>query len=73
MKNKNIYYKSAVTLSVITPVLLFWLIGAVGILGASGNPADLMYIAVVLVEIVGALICRPKPAKMVNFLFAAAF
>jgi len=61
MKNGNTAYKAAVGLAIATPILLLWVIGAVGVLGVDGDPADLMYIGVIVVGIIGAIIARLQP------------
>jgi hypothetical protein len=61
MKTSNTAYKAAVGLAIATPFLLVWMIGAVGVLGVDGDPADLMYIGVLAVGIIGAIIARLSP------------
>lgn len=48
------------------------MIGAVGVLGRDGDRADLMYIGVLAVEIIGAIIARLRPHGMARALFATA-
>lgn len=43
-----------------------------GIIGADGDPANLMYFGVLAVGIIGALIARFRPAGMTGALFATA-
>jgi hypothetical protein len=52
--------------------LLFWVNGAVGIIGNEGQPANLMYGAVFAVGLIGSLMTRFKPRGMARTLFAAA-
>ncbi len=54
------------------PILLVWMIGAVGVLGRAGDRADLMYIGVFAVGIIGAIISRFQPHGMARALFATA-
>ena len=49
-----------------TAILLMWVIGAVGLIGAEGNPADRMYAGVIAIAGVGALITRLRPAGMAS-------
>jgi len=42
-------------------LFIFWLMGAVGIIGVEGDPADLMFLGVFAVGIVGAAIARTRP------------
>ncbi len=72
MKTDNTAYKSAVGLTLATPFLLVWIIGAVGVLGRAGDRADLMYIGVFAVGIMGAIIARFQPHGMARALFATA-
>ena len=72
MKTGNTAYKSAVGLALATPFLLVWMIGAVGVLGREGDRADLMYIGVFAVGIIGAIIARFQPHGMARALFATA-
>ena len=72
MKTYNTAYRAAVGLALATPFLLAWVIGAVGVLGVDGDPADLMYIGVLAVGIIGAIIARARPRGMARALFAAA-
>jgi len=66
MKTGNTAYKSAVVLAFATPFILFWLIGAVGVLGVDGDRADLMYIGVLAVGVIGTIIARFQPIYIVG-------
>ena len=46
MKMGNSMYKLGVGLALATPLLLAWMIGAVGVLGREGDPANWMSIGV---------------------------
>jgi hypothetical protein len=72
MKTDNTAYKAAVGLALATPFLLVWMIGAVGVLGRAGDRADLMYIGVLAVGIIGAIMARFQPRGMARALFATA-
>ena len=72
MKTGNTAYRSAIGLSLATPLLLVWMIGAVGVLGREGDRADLMYIGVFAVGIIGAIIARFHPHGLARALFATA-
>jgi hypothetical protein len=72
MKTGNTAYKAAVGLAIATPLLLVWVIGAVGVLGVDGDPEDLMYIGVLAIGIIGAIIARFQPRGMARALFATA-
>ena len=62
----------AVGLALATVLILAWIIGAVGVLGADGDPADLMYLGVLVVGIVGAIIARFQPHGMARTMLATA-
>ena len=53
-------------------LMLFWLIGAVGVIGVEGDPADRMYIGVFAVGVIGAIIARFRPGGMARALVATA-
>ena len=72
MTTHNAAYKFAVGLALATPLLLVWMIGAVGVLGRAGDRVDLMYIGVFAVGIVGVSIARFHPHGMARALFATA-
>jgi hypothetical protein len=65
-------YRFAVILALLTPFLLVWVIGAVGVLGVDGDPADLMYVGVLAIELIGAIIARFQPLGMARTLLATA-
>lgn len=68
----KITYKIALGIALATAFLLVWVNGAVGIIGNEGNPANLMYIGVLAVGIIGSLFARFQPKGMARTLFAAA-
>ena len=72
MQTGNTSYRAAVALTVATVLILFWVIGAVGVLGADGDPADLMYIGVLAVGITGAIIVRFQPMGMARAMIVMA-
>lgn len=55
-----------------TAILLMWVIGAVGLIGAEGNPADRMYAGVIAIAAVGAAVTRLRPGGMARVLMATA-
>lgn len=57
-------YRAALALAIVTPLLLLWLIGAVGVIGIEGDPFDRWYFAVIGLGIVGAIIARLRPRGM---------
>ena len=72
MQTGNTSYNAAVALAVATVRILSWGIGAGGILGADGDPADLMYIGVLAVGITGAIIVRFLPLGMARAMIVMA-
>ena len=72
MKTNNSIYRSAVGVALAAAFLLVWLTGAVGIIGTEDNNANLMYIGVLAVGIIGAIVARFRPHGMARALFATA-
>lgn len=68
----NIAYRLAVGLALATALFLIWANLAVGLIGSEDEPANLMYIGVLAVGIIGALIARFQPRGMSRVLFATA-
>jgi hypothetical protein len=71
-KAGNIAYRAAVGVALAAAFILAWLNLAVGVIGTSGDPANLMYIGVLAVGIIGAIIARLKPHGMARALLATA-
>ena len=67
-----IAYRAAVGVALAAALLLVWMNLAVGIIGSEDNPANLMYIGVLAVVIIGALIAHFRPHGMARALFATA-
>lgn len=65
-------YRVAAGVALVAALLLMWVSMGVGIIGADGDPANLMYFGVLAVGIVGALIGRFQPAGMARALVAMA-
>ena len=65
-------YRAAVGVALAAAFILVWLSLGVGIIGADGDPANLMYFGVLAVGIVGAVIARFRPPGMARALFATA-
>lgn len=65
-------YRIAFAVGLVTAFLLFWVNGAVGIIGNEGQPANLMYGVVFVVGLIGSLLARFKPRGMAVTLFTAA-
>ncbi len=72
-RSEKTMYRVAFGVGLSGAFLLFWVNGAVGIIGNEGQPANLMYGAVFAVGLVGSLMARFKSRGMSRTLFAAAF
>ncbi len=71
-KAGNIAYRAAVGVALAAAFILVWINLAVGVIGTSGDPANLMYVGVLAVGIIGAIIARFRPHGMARALFATA-
>lgn len=71
-RSVNTMYRTAFGVGLLGAFLLFWVNGAVGIIGNEGQAANLLYGAVFVVGLVGALIARFKANGMAITLFVAA-
>jgi len=69
---KKTPYRFAIGLALIASLLLIWLSLGVGIIGADGDPANLMYFGVIAVGIIGAAVTRLRPSGMARALLAMA-
>jgi hypothetical protein len=72
MKTGKTAYRSGVGVALAAAFILVWVAGAVGIIGADGDSADLMYVGVLAVGIIGAFIARFQPHGMARALVATA-
>ena len=68
----NIAYRAAVGVALAAALFLVWLVLAVGVIGETGDPADLMYVGVLAVGFIGAIIARFQPHGMERALIATA-
>jgi hypothetical protein len=71
MLNRNAY-RLAVGVALAAAFILVWLSLGVGIIGADGDPANMVYFGVLAVGIIGAIIARFQPHGMARALFAMA-
>ena len=71
MLNRNAY-RFAVGVALVAAFILVWSSLGVGIIGADGDPANIMYFGVLAVGIVGAMVARFRPHGMARALFATA-
>lgn len=63
-KSKKTTYRTAFAIGLVGTFLLFWVNGAVGIIGSENQDANLLYGMVFLVVLAGALISRLKAKGM---------
>jgi len=71
-RSSKTIYRIAFGVGLAGAFLLFWVNGAVGIIGSENQDANLLYGAVFVVGLIGSVISRFQPRGMSNTLFAAA-
>ena len=72
-RRRSAAYRWGVRVALGAAFVLFWGIGAVGLLGPDDrHPADVLYVGVLAVGLVGAILARFRPRGMAQALFAAA-
>lgn len=71
-KSKKITYRMAFIIGLAGAFLLFWVNGAVGIIGSENQDANLLYGAVFVVGLVGSIISRFKAKGMSTTLLVAS-
>ena len=71
-KTSNLTYKAAMGIAIFGTLVLFWINGAVGIIGNEDNPLNLMFGGVIAVGLVGALIAKFKAGGMARAMVATA-
>ena len=69
----NIAYRTGVGIALAAAFILIWVSGAVGIIGDPENDANLMYIGVLAIGIVGVIAARFEARGMMLAMYAAAF
>ena len=65
-------YRSGFALALLSGFFLFWIVGAVGLVGESGDGMDRLYAGVLAVGVVGAVVARFRAAGMARALVAMA-
>lgn len=71
-KSGNTAYRVAAGVAIVAGLLLIWMNLAVGLIGSEDNPANLMYIGVLVIAISGTAIAHFQPRGMSRALFATA-
>ena len=72
MTNARTTYRFAVGIALAAAFLLAWVSPSVGLIGADGDPANLMYLGVFAVGAVGTALARLRPSGMARTLSAMA-
>ena len=70
--SRNFYYRAGALVAVAASFLLVWINGAVGIIGDEGNPANLMFLVVIVVALGGAIAVRFRADGMARAMAVAA-
>ena len=70
--SERIAYRAAVAVTVVAGFLLIWVNLAVGIIGSEDNPANLIYLSILAIGIIGAVISRLRPLGMARTMFTTA-
>lgn len=71
-KAPNRAYRVATGVAVTTGVVLFWINGAVGLIGSEDNPANRLFAGVLVLGLAGAALARLQPLGMARALFVTA-
>lgn len=72
MSTPRIAYRLGLAGALVTSLILLWLLGAVGIVGVEGDPADRMYLGVLAVAVVGTAVARLRVPEMVRAMVVTA-
>jgi hypothetical protein len=68
----NNTYRFGIGLALAASFMLIWINGAVGIIGSEENDANMLYLVVLAVGVIGAFLARFKPQGMARVLVATA-
>lgn len=71
-RSSNRAYRAGTALALAAAFMTIWASGAVGMIGDEGNPLNLMFGAVLLVALLGALLARFRPAGMARAMAVTA-
>lgn len=71
-KSGNVAYRIATGLACAAALFLIWINLAVGIIGSEDNPANMLYLGVLMVGGIGVAAARLRPQGMARALFAMA-
>jgi len=68
----HLAYRAAVGVAVAAALLPVWMNLAVGLIGSEDHPANLMYVGVLAIGIMGAVLAHLQPRGMARAIFATA-
>lgn len=71
-RNRSSAYRFAVAVALAAAFILVWVNGAVGIIGDEDNSANLMFLGVLAVGVVGSLAARFRPGGMARAMLVTA-
>jgi len=71
-KSNNARYRLAAGVALTAAFLLVWVNGAVGIIGDANNDANMLYVGVLALGVIGAVITRLEATGMARTLYAMA-
>ena len=71
--SRDRFIRAGAAVAVLTAVALVWLNLSVGIIGDEANPANLVFLVVLAVALLGALLARGRPRGMALTMSATAF
>ena len=71
-RSGDMFYRSGAVLGLAACVLLVWVNGAVGIIGNEDEAANLLYLGVIGIALIGAVMARFEPRGMAIAMIAAA-
>jgi hypothetical protein len=66
-------FRIGIGAAVAAAFLLVWSTGAVGLIGSEDHPANLLYLAVIAVAVLGSLVVRLQAALLARVMYASAF
>ena len=70
--SRNFAHLAAAALALATAFVLVWASLAVGVIGEEGNPANLVFVGVLAVGLIGGALVRLRPAGMTRVMLAVA-
>lgn len=68
----NMVYRAAFAVAIATAAFLFFSNLAVGVIGSEDEPANMMYLGVIAVAVIGTILARFRPEGMARAMFVTA-